>query len=107
MDHGWLTNFHKVRYVCRLGIEASGRQLFEPGRFGLFAIAVVQGTGQDSDFPCIGNALLNLPGLSDGSITVIDLVKGEVIGSVNALKDQGFNPNSIVLLPQWNHPAGH
>jgi hypothetical protein len=45
--------------------------------------------------------------MSDGSITVIDLSKGDVIGSVNTLKEQGFNPNSIVLLPQWNHPAGH
>ena len=43
--------------------------------------------------------------MSDGSITVIDLGKGDVIGSVNTLKDQGFNPNSIVLLPQWNHPG--
>ena len=45
--------------------------------------------------------------MSDGSITVIDLIKGETVGSVNTLKDQGFNPNSIVLFPQWNHPAGH
>ena len=53
------------------------------------------------------NSFLNLPGMSDGSITIIDLAKGEAIGSVDTLKDQGFNPNSIVLLPQWNHPAGH
>jgi hypothetical protein len=26
---------------------------------------------------------------------------------VKTLHEQGFNPNSIVLLPQWNHPAGH
>jgi DNA-binding beta-propeller fold protein YncE len=62
---------------------------------------------KDERFAYVQNALLNLPGLSDGSITVIDLVKGEVAGSINTLKDQGFNPNSIVLLPQWNHPAGH
>ena len=53
------------------------------------------------------NSLLNLPGMSDGSITVVDLVKGEAIGSIDTLKEQGLNPNSIVLLPQWNHPAGH
>jgi uncharacterized membrane-anchored protein len=37
--------------------------------------------------------------MSDGSITVIDLVKGEVAGAVDTLKNQGFNPNCIVLLP--------
>lgn len=62
---------------------------------------------KDEKLAFVQNSLLNLPGMSDGSITVIDLAKGEVIGSVNTLKDQGFNPNSIVLLPQWNHPAGH
>jgi hypothetical protein len=45
---------------------------------------------------------LNLPGMSDGSITVIDVTQGEAIASVDTLKNQGFNPNSIVLLP-----AGH
>ena len=55
----------------------------------------------------VQNSLLNLPGLSDGSITIVDLAKGKVVGSIDTLKDQGFNPNSMVLLPQWNHPAGH
>jgi DNA-binding beta-propeller fold protein YncE len=62
---------------------------------------------KDEKFAFVQNSFLNLPGMSDGSITIVDLVKGEVIGSVDTLKDQGFNPNSIVLLPQWNHPAGH
>jgi hypothetical protein len=62
---------------------------------------------KDERLAFVQNSLLNLPGMSDGSITVIDLVKGEAIKSVDSLKDQGFNPNSIVLLPQWNHPAGH
>jgi len=62
---------------------------------------------KDEKLAFVQNSLLNLPGMSDGSITVVDLVKGEVIGSIDTLKDQGFNPNSIVLLPQWNHPAGH
>ena len=55
----------------------------------------------------VQNALLSLPGMSDGSITVVDLQKEEVIASVDTLKKTGFNPNSIVLLPRWNHPAGH
>jgi hypothetical protein len=74
-----------------------------PAAEGAHHVAVTK----DERFAFVQNALLNLPGMSDGSITVIDLVKGEVAGSINTLKDQGFNPNSIVLLPQWNHPAGH
>jgi hypothetical protein len=62
---------------------------------------------KDEKLGFVQNSLLNLPGMSDGSITIVDLVKGEVIGSIDSLKDQGFNPNSIVLLPQWNHLAGH
>ena len=54
---------------------------------------------QDEQYLFVQNSLLNLPGLSDGSITVIDLVKGEPIASVDTLKNQGFNPNCIVLLP--------
>ena len=42
----------------------------------------------------VQNSLLNLPGMSDGSITIIDLVKGEAIGSIKTLHEQGFNPNS-------------
>jgi DNA-binding beta-propeller fold protein YncE len=55
----------------------------------------------------VQNSLINLPGMSDGSITVIDLVKGEVVGSIDTLKDAGFNPNMIVMLPEWHHPMGH
>jgi hypothetical protein len=45
--------------------------------------------------------------MSDGSITVVDLKAEKVIGSVDTLKNKGYNPNSIVLLPQWNELAGH
>ena len=53
------------------------------------------------------NALLNLPGMSDGSVTVVDLQKQEVVKSMDTLKDAGFNPNCIVLLPAWYNAAGH
>lgn len=53
----------------------------------------------DERYLFVQNSLLNLPGLSDGSITVIDVVKGEPVGSVDTLKNMGLNPNSIVLLP--------
>ena len=61
----------------------------------------------DGRYAFVQNTLLNLPGMSDGSVTVIDLQKGTVVRSVDTLKNKGFNPNSIVLLPQWNDPAGH
>ena len=62
---------------------------------------------KDGKYAFVQNSLLNLPGMADGSITVIDLVKGEVVASMDTLKDAGFNPNVIVLLPEWNDFAGH
>jgi DNA-binding beta-propeller fold protein YncE len=62
---------------------------------------------KDWRYGFVQNALLNLPGMSDGSITVVDLKEQKVIGSVDTLKNKGYNPNSIVLLPKWNHLAGH
>jgi len=54
----------------------------------------------DEGYLCVQNSLLNLPGMSDGSVTVIDIMtKGEVIASMDTLKNQGLNPNCIVLLP--------
>lgn len=53
----------------------------------------------DERYLFVQNSLLNLPGMSDGSITVIGVAKGEPIASVDTLKNQGLNPNSIVLLP--------
>ncbi len=56
----------------------------------------------DEHYLFVQNSLLNLDGISDGSITVIDLEKGgQVMGSIDTLKAQGFNPNCIMLLP--NH----
>ncbi len=61
----------------------------------------------DERYAFVQNSFLNLPEMSDGSITVIDLVKNEPIASVDTLKNQGFNPNCIVLLPEWHHDVGH
>jgi DNA-binding beta-propeller fold protein YncE len=61
----------------------------------------------DGRYAYVQNTLLNLPGMSDGSITVIDLKTNEVVASVDTLKNMGYNPNSMVLLPAWNDPAGH
>ncbi|MEI8016326.1 MAG: YncE family protein [Nitrospira sp.] len=70
----------------------------------LRAIATAAGAhhmalSSDESYLFVQNSFLNLEGMSDGSISVVDLVKGEVVGSVDTLKNQGFNPNCIVLLP--------
>jgi DNA-binding beta-propeller fold protein YncE len=65
------------------------------------------GFTKDGRYAFVQNNLLNLPGMDDGSVTVIDLRKGEVVKSMNTLKNQGLNPNLIVLLPEWNDMAGH
>ena len=62
---------------------------------------------KDEKLAFVQNALLNLPGMSEGTITVIDLEKQEVVANVETLKNMGLNPNSIVLLPEWNSLAGH
>ena len=53
----------------------------------------------DEKYLFVQNSLLNLPEMDDGSITVIDVAQGKKIHSINTLKDAGYNPNCIVLLP--------
>jgi DNA-binding beta-propeller fold protein YncE len=61
----------------------------------------------DERYLFVQNSLLNLEGMSDGSVTVIDLAKGgQVLGSIDTLKAQGFNPNCIMLLPNHFQRAG-
>jgi DNA-binding beta-propeller fold protein YncE len=60
----------------------------------------------DERYLFVQNSLLNLEGISDGSITVIDLTKETVLGSIDTLKAQGFNPNCIMLLPNHFQKAG-
>ena len=62
---------------------------------------------KDWHYAFVQDSLLNLPGMSDGSVTVIDLQTQKVVRSMDTLKENGFNPNLIVLLPQWNDLAGH
>lgn len=95
-----------------------------PGHFHIFDIrdslapkllaSIATGAGahhvaitRDEKLAFVQNSLLNLPGMSDGSVTVIDLEKQEMIGSIDTLKEQGFNPNLIVLLPEWYNAMGH
>lgn len=65
------------------------------------------GFTKDWKYAFVQNAFINLKGMDDGSIKVVDLESGKVVASVDTLKNKGFNPNSIVLLPKWNHLAGH
>ncbi len=60
----------------------------------------------DERYLFVQNSLLNLEGMSDGSITVIDLKTDKVLGSIDTLKVQGFNPNCIMLLPNHFRQAG-
>ncbi len=62
---------------------------------------------KDWKYGFVQNAFINLKGMDDGSIKVVDLKSEKVVASVDTLKNMGFNPNCIVLLPQWNHLAGH
>jgi DNA-binding beta-propeller fold protein YncE len=57
----------------------------------------------DERYLFVQNSFLNLDGMSDGSITVIDLKADTVLGNIDTLKAQGFNPNCIMLLP--NQPG--
>jgi DNA-binding beta-propeller fold protein YncE len=60
----------------------------------------------DERYLFVQNSLLNLEGLSDGSITVIDLKQDKVLGSIDTLKAQGFNPNCIMPLPNHVQTTG-
>ncbi|MEH6814520.1 MAG: hypothetical protein V7677_18450 [Motiliproteus sp.] len=62
---------------------------------------------KDNKYAFVQNSFINLPGMSDGSITVVDLQQNRVVDQIDTFKSQGLNPNCIVLLPEWNDPAGH
>lgn len=61
----------------------------------------------DFRYGFVQNSFINLPDMSDGSVSVVDLESGEVVATMDTLKNAGFNPNSLTLLPEWNHLAGH
>jgi DNA-binding beta-propeller fold protein YncE len=61
----------------------------------------------DEQYAIVQNSFLNLPEMSDGSISVIDLKSQEKIASIDVLKNQGLNPNSIIMMPKWHHDDAH
>jgi DNA-binding beta-propeller fold protein YncE len=48
----------------------------------------------------VQNSLINIPGMNDGSISVIDLVAGKKLGSIDTFKDAGLTINTIMLTPE-------
>lgn len=65
------------------------------------------GFTKDGRYAFVQNSFLNLEGMRDGSVTVVELTGGEVIASMDTLKNAGLNPNVIVLLPEWSGSDGH
>jgi DNA-binding beta-propeller fold protein YncE len=61
----------------------------------------------DGRYAIVQNSFLNLPNMDDGSISVIDLGKQQKIASIDTLKNQGFNPNCIIMMPKWHHDDAH
>ncbi len=55
----------------------------------------------DNRYAFVQNNLMNMKGMNDGSITVIDLESGEIAASIDTLKDKGLSPNGILLLEPW------
>ncbi len=78
----------------------------------LMAVATAGGAhhtslSPDERYVFVQNSFVNLPGMSDGSIMVVDLRKQKVVRSFDTLKNQGMNPNSMVLLPEWSKGHTH
>ena len=61
----------------------------------------------DGRYAYVQNSFINLPGMNDGSISLIDMSSREVVDTINTFKDKGLNPNCIVLLSDWNDLMGH
>lgn len=59
------------------------------------------------EYMFVQNSFVNLPGMHEGTVSVIDRSTMKKIRDMTTLKDQGLTPNSIVLLPEWNDLAGH
>jgi DNA-binding beta-propeller fold protein YncE len=65
------------------------------------------GYTKDGQYAFVQNSFINLPGMSEGSISVVDLESKTVIDTIETFIENDFNPNCVVLLPEWNDPMGH
>ena len=109
--------------------SADGKHMYittaKPGRFHIFELGedptkatlvktLKAGEGahhvgftKDGRYAYVQNSFINLPGMSEGSITVVDFKAKKVLDRIDTFIENGFNPNCIVLLPEWNDPMGH
>lgn len=55
----------------------------------------------DRRYAFVQNSLLNLPDMSDGSVSVVDLASDKLVAKIDVLQKAGLNPNCIILMPQW------
>jgi DNA-binding beta-propeller fold protein YncE len=55
----------------------------------------------------VQNSLLNIEGMNDGSISVIDLETGEKIDSIDTFRNAGLTINTIVLTPEADDVHSH
>lgn len=88
--------------------------LSEDGRQATLAKTLEAGEGahhvafdKAGRYAWVQNSFINLPGMSEGSITTVNLADRTVLDTITTFQDNGFNPNCIVLLPEWNDPMGH
>jgi hypothetical protein len=65
------------------------------------------GLTRDGRYGFVQNSLINLSGTQDSSVSVVDLKSQKVVVAMDTFKNMGLNPNSINLLPKWNHFGGH
>ncbi len=88
--------------------------LSEDGRQATLAKTLEAGEGahhvafdKAGRYAWVQNSFINLPGMSEGSITTVNLADRTVLDTITTFQNNGFNPNCIVLLPEWNDPMGH
>ena len=62
-------------------------------------------TGTDGLLAYVQNGLMNLEGINDGSITLVDLENMEAVGSIDTFKAAGFTVNMIEGMP--DDPRAH
>ncbi|MFO1126052.1 MAG: hypothetical protein U1E25_12830 [Methylocystis sp.] len=55
----------------------------------------------DRRYAFVQNSLLNLPDMSDGSVSVVDLASDKLVARIDVLQKAGLNPNCIILMPKW------
>ncbi|MGH8496561.1 MAG: YncE family protein [Gammaproteobacteria bacterium] len=120
---------HEVGVPLEMYFSPDGRELYvttanpghlhffdlsEDGRQATLAKTVEAGEGahhvafdKEGRYAWVQNSFINLPGMSEGSITTVNLADRTVMDTITTFQDNGFNPNCIVLLPEWNDPMGH